>query len=54
MERAFAAPALAHGSTMDRGIIRTDGKIAAAIDVRSPIKNPTRNHTQLGASMRFR
>ena len=50
MERTFAAPALAHGSTMDRGIFRVDVKIAGTIDVRSPITS----NAQLDASMCFR
>ncbi len=50
MERAFAAPALAHGSTMDRGIIRVDAKITGAIAIEPPLKSNAR----LDASMCFR
>jgi hypothetical protein len=50
MERAFAAPALAHGSTMDRGIFRVDVKIDVAI----AIERPLTSNAQLDASMCFR
>jgi hypothetical protein len=50
MERAFAAPALAHGSTMDQGIFRVDDKIAVAIAIERPLKS----NAQLDASMCFR
>jgi hypothetical protein len=50
MERAFAAPALAHGSTMDHGIFRVDDKIAVAIAIERPLKS----NAQLDAPICFR
>jgi hypothetical protein len=54
MERAFAAPALAHGNTRDRGISRVHVKIALTIDSRSAIKSLITRKAQLDASMCFR
>ena len=50
MEWAFAAPAPAHGNTMDRGISRVDARIAGAIAIARPLKNTA----QLDASICFR
>ena len=54
MERAFAAPALAHGNTRDRGIRRVDARIALTIERRSAIRSLVTRHAQLNTSIRFR
>ena len=54
MERAFAAPALAHGNTRDRGIRRADARIPLTIERRSAIRSLVAHKAQLNTSICFR
>jgi hypothetical protein len=54
MERAFAAPAPAHGNTMERRIIRVDSKIDVTIAIERPVNTPSNKHVDLDMPIRFR